>query len=229
MFGFVLPVLALFATTSSQAIPVTLSGNTVEYTFDDSLMGLFGTPSISGDTLFFTPVNFETQSLNGSGFALENETVNIKVSTHTGYRFGSVNLIEKGDYLLLGPGSDVDVTGQIRVFDTANPLMDITDGITPLAPLNLTGIPTRNWEASAMVDMSSWTNTTEINITVQNLLLAVTTAPSSLAFVEKKFIGLSTSVSPVPEVETWAMMLAGVGLIGLQLRRSKRSSARIIR
>ena len=33
-----------------------------------------------------------------------------------GYLFSKVGLHESGDYLLLGSGSQADVTGQIRVF-----------------------------------------------------------------------------------------------------------------
>jgi hypothetical protein len=34
---------------------------------------------------------------------------------------------------------------------------------------------------------------------------------------------LSAPIAPVPEPETWAMMLAGLGLLGLSLRRRKRN------
>jgi len=37
--------------------------------------------------------------------------------------------------------------------------------------------------------------------------------------VEKKFVGLSFVTTPVPEAETYAMMLAGLGLIGFVVRR----------
>lgn len=207
---------------AAYAASVTLIGNNVDFTFDDSLMGLFGQPKIAGDTLYFLPVNFEAQSLNGSGLGFTRDTINIEVTAHTGWNFNSVNLLERGDYLLLGNGSMVDVTGQIRVFDTAMPLTELVDGITPSSPLTMTGVPTKNWDANASVDVSAWNTATKLNVTIENLLLASTTSSNSLAFVEKKFAGLTLITTPVPEANTYTMMLAGMGLVGFMVARRKR-------
>jgi hypothetical protein len=211
------------------AAPVTLSGSTVDFSFDDALLGLFGPASVSGDTLYFTPVAFEAQSLNGAGFALSNDTVNISVTAHDGWSFDSVGLSERGDYLLLGSGSTADVAGQMRVFDIAAPLTDISAPIAALSPLNLTGVPTHNWDAQASIDLSGWESTRSINVTVENLLLASTAATPSLAFVEKKFVGLTpftmATPAPVPEASTYAMMLAGLGLVGWMGMRRRVTSA----
>lgn len=209
-------------TGAAYAASVTLTGNNVDFTFDDTLTGLFGQPQIAGDTLFFTPVNFEAKSLNGAGYAFTNDTVNITVTAHSGMLFDSVNLLERGDYLLLGSGSSADVTGQVRVFDTAMPLTDLTSSITPSSPLNMTGVPTKNWDANASVDVSAWNTATTLNVTIENLLLASTSSPESLAFVEKKFAGLSLITTPIPEAETYTMMLSGLGLIGFMVSRRKR-------
>lgn len=208
-------------TGAAYAATVTLTGNNVDFTFDDTLMGLFGQPQIAGDTLFFTPINFEAQSLNGSGLGFTKDTINIQVTAHSGWNFDSVNLLERGDYLLLGNGSTVDVTGQIRVFDTAMPLTELTDSITPTSAMNMGGVPTKNWNADASVDVSAWNTATKLNVTVENLLLASTSSPNSLAFVEKKFAGLSLITTPVPEADTYKMMLAGLGLIGFMVARRK--------
>lgn len=209
-------------TGAAYAATVTLTGNNVDFTFDDAMMGLFGQPQIAGDTLFFTPTNFEAQSLNGAGLGFTRDTVNIKVTAHSGWNFDSVNLLERGDYLLLGSGSTADVTGQIRVFDTAMPLTELTDSITTTGPLNMAGVPTKNWNANASVDVSAWNNATMLNVTIENLLLASTSAPSSLSFVEKKFAGLTLVTTPVPEADAATMMLAGLGLVGFVVARRKR-------
>ncbi|KVW94645.1 FxDxF family PEP-CTERM protein [Thiobacillus denitrificans] len=206
------------------AASVTLAGNTIDFSFDDALLGLFGPASVSGDTLYFTPVDFEAKSLNGAGFALTNETINIQVSAHAGWTFTTLDLVEKGDYLLLGSGSMADVAGQIRVFDIANPLTDVTSSILPAASFSQMGVPTHNWTALASTDLSAWDSVQAINVTVENLLLVSTGATSSLAFVEKKFVGLTpgmVAVTPVPEAETYAMMLAGLGLVGFAAARRR--------
>ena len=65
-------VLALSAAMLSgpvQAVPVTVVGTTVSFTFDSALSGLFGVPMVTGDALFFTPTTYMAQSFNGTGFA----------------------------------------------------------------------------------------------------------------------------------------------------------------
>lgn len=208
------------------AASVTLSGDTVDYTFDDTLLGLFGPASLSGDTLYFTPVNFQAESLNGDGYSLTNSTMNIQVSAHEGWAFSNMSLIEKGDYMLLGGASTADVAGQMRVRDLSAVLDDMTASIQTTAVLDHIGLPTTNWEAGAVIDLSAWTDTQAVNVTVQNLLLASTSGASSLAFVDKKFVGLTPTLaaiptSPVPEAHTYGMMLAGLGLIGWKIKRRR--------
>ena len=212
-------LLSQTVTGAAFAASVTLSGTTIDFTFDDAMLGLFGTASVSGDSLYFTPTDFVAQSSNGAGYVLTNETINVQVTAHQGYSFSSFDFSEKGDYLLLGSGSSVDVTGQVRLFDVANPFVDITSSLAPVAPLTQVGVPTHDWVAQTSTDLSAWNTANTINVTVENLLLASTTAPNSLAFVEKKFVGLNFVTTPVPEAETYAMMLAGLGLIGFVVRR----------
>jgi len=213
------------------AASVTLAGTTVDFTFDDALLGLFGPASVAGDTLYFTPVAFRAQSLNGAGFALANDTMNVRVAAHGGWSFAGMDLLERGDYLLLGAGSMADVGGQIRVFDVASPLAELDASISASAPLDLSGLPTHNWQAAATLDLSAWNDAQTLNVTIQNLLLASTGASPSLAFIEKKFVGLTPAmleVTPVPEAETYAMMLAGLGLVGWAARRRRGKSEKQI-
>jgi hypothetical protein len=206
------------------AASVTLSGDTVDFTFDDTLLGLFGPASLSGDTLYFTPVAFQAESLNGAGYALGNSTLNVQVTAHEGWMFSNIALNEKGDYMLLGAGSTADVAGQIRVLDVAAPLTDVTAAIQPTAALGNMGLPTSNWEAGAVADLSGWSDAQTLNVTVQNLLLASTSAASSVAFLDKKFVGLTptmAAIAPIPEAHTYAMLLAGLGLVGWRIRRHR--------
>ncbi|MDP3584860.1 MAG: PEP-CTERM sorting domain-containing protein [Thiobacillus sp.] len=206
------------------AASVTLSGDTVDYTFDDTLLGLFGPASLSGDTLYFTPVTFQAESLNGDGYSLTNSTMNIQVSAQEGWALSNMSLIEKGDYMLLGGASTADVAGQMRVRDLSAVLDDMTASIQTTAVLDHIGLPTTNWEAGAVIDLSAWTDTQAVNVTVQNLLLASTRDASSLAFLDKKFVGLTPTaipISPVPEAHTYGLMLAGLGLIGWKIKRRR--------
>lgn len=219
-------IFLLSQTLSSAAFAasVTMAGNTVDFTFDDAMLGLFGQASLSGDTLFFNSGNFKAMSLNGVGYALTNDTMNIRVSAHAGLVFSAIDLVEKGDYLLRGSASTAEVTGQVRILDIAKPLVDVTASILPAGPLDQTSASTQNWVAGASADLTSWNSAQAINVTVENLLLASTGATSSLAFVQKKFVGLTPTmlaVTAVPEAETYTMMLAGLGLVGLAVMRRR--------
>jgi hypothetical protein len=93
------------------------------------------------------------------------------------------------------------------------------------APLTVTttlaNLQTTNWQANAAIAIpTNWSN--GVNLTIENILLASTSQAGSLAFVEKKFVGNSVVITPVPEAETYAMMLAGLGLIGFMVGRRNR-------
>jgi hypothetical protein len=206
---------------SAHAIPVTLVGSDVDFTFDNSLTGKYGQPVVSGDTLYFTPTTFIAQSSNGVGYVLTPETINISATAHTGKTIGTANLAERGDYLLLGSSATADVTGQLRAFDVANPGVDMSSAITPTSALNLSGVPSKNWFAAATVDVSSWKTAKTLNFTLENFLLASTTNPDSLAFVQKKYAGLTIMTSAVPEAQVSMLMLAGLGFVGFTVVRSR--------
>ncbi|MGA9163896.1 MAG: FxDxF family PEP-CTERM protein [Thiobacillus sp.] len=217
---------ATLLSCNALAVVQTLVGTNVTYVFDDALMGLYGTPILSGDSLVFTPINFKAQSTNGQGIVQTSSTINVQVYTNANYNFSAFNLTELGDYSLIGSDAQVAVGGQIRMFDLTNPpppaANQLTDPITVTAPLTVTtslaNYQTTNWQANAAIAVpTNWGN--GVNLTIENILLASTTQLGSAAFVEKKFVGNSVILTPVPEAETYAMMLAGLGLVGFMARR----------
>ena len=208
-------------TGAAFAASVTLSGTTVDFSFDDSLFGLFGQANVAGDSLYFTPVNFSAESMNGAGFDLTKQTFNVKVSAHEGWDFSSLALTERGDYLRVGEAAKVVVSGQIRAFDTVNPLAEVTSNILPTGVFQLTDdFITQNWEAKASANLVTMSAASTINVTLQNILVAQSPlGTDTLAFIEKKYAGLNVITTPVPEADTYAMLLAGLGLIGFVVRR----------
>jgi hypothetical protein len=203
------------------AAPVTLLGTTVDFSFDDALLGLFGQPTVTGDSLYFTPTGFEATALNGSGFDLVKQTANIKITAHEGYDFSSLALSERGDYLRVGNGAKVAVSGQIRVFDVMLPAVELTANILPTSAFQQTDdFITRNWTASAAANLASMSTASMVNLTLQNILVAQSPlGTDTLAFIEKKFAGVDVITTPVPEADTYAMLLAGLGLVGFAARR----------
>lgn len=96
---------ALFcACLSVQAATVTVTGDDVQFTFDDS--SVFGTASVVGNSIFFLPTNFKAQSLNGDGAATANTTLQIRIEVITdGFALRELHMLEQGDYLLNGAGA----------------------------------------------------------------------------------------------------------------------------
>jgi len=215
----------LFAIVSpaSHAALVTQCGTTLCFTWDDTQLSIFGTPSIVGDKIIFDPTTFSANSLNGQGVVTTNATVNITVDVMQGYAFDSMSLSEAGDYFLWGDNSAVSVGGQLRVRDDADTLL-VTDSITASGPFDIFNTPfdltPHNWDAAASVSLAGaeWNGVTQVVMKIENILSAYTQNGDSgplQAFIEKKEVGVEvdivTTVVPIPA----AVWLFGSGLLGL--------------
>lgn len=217
--GIALGVAAALLSGSAFAVNmVTLTGTNVSFTYDADLLGLFGTPSVSGDSLIFTPTNFFAESTS-VGYKMTNATVNVRITANEGYQFSALSLTESGDYALVGDDASVEVGGQIRVLDLGDPMAnEVTDSIVA------TGFTTTNWTASASVIVpgatAGWGGADGINVTLENILIAGTLQAGSQASVQKSLVILTA----VPEADTYAMMLAGLGLIGFMARRARKAA-----
>lgn len=232
-------IAVLGAAGSAQAAQHTLVGANFDVTYDDTQLGLFGAPTLSANSLFFTFNNFEAASENGAGLiAKQSAITGLVLTAKNGFQFGSLQLVETGVYEVQGSGDYVDVEGQFTAFDVANPIATITaDGlaISPATPLTIVGAGLKSWLGGALIDSSTlalpgMTNLfllspTRIGLTIDNTLTAYTdpngTGPRS-AYVSKNFAGVGVTVSPIPEPATSALLAAGLGV--LVLLSSRRSS-----
>lgn len=211
------------------AVPVTVAGTSVSFTFDSALSGLFGAPTVTGDALFFTPTTYVAQSFNGAGFASANQTFNITVNANPGYMMSAVNLSEDGDYYNMGAGSSVAVGGKFYVRDLESPLAPAASSkIKSTLPLtdvtSMADFETTDWTSHTNIAIpAGWGGAdgivTGVNVTIENILLAYSQNLGDAAFIEKKFVGLNVVTAPVPEPETYALLLVGLGLVGFAVRR----------
>ncbi|HEX5125598.1 MAG TPA: PEP-CTERM sorting domain-containing protein [Rhodocyclaceae bacterium] len=208
---------------SANAAQVRLDGAGFDVIYDSDALGLFGTPSLLGNTLVFSPTQFSADS-NSLSWNLTNSTVIFTLEADAGYNLGGASLVEQGDYILLGNQAEAFVGGQTRALDSRTPQIDTPVGITgaSLADLTTHDTVTVNWQATSMQTFAP--GATEVHFTIQDLLAAKASNVGNLAFVEKKYAGLTISdfaIAPVPEPQTYAMFLAGLGLIGFaRFRRS---------
>ena len=204
-----------------------LVGTYVTYTYDDTKLGLFGTPSLDGEDLVFGLVDpisgFEAQAQN-AGDMTTNWTLYVDVIANKGYQLSSFGLAESGSYQLQGSNDFVDVAGEFAVRDNGDPnFRSYATTFGPSSALNnYTNTPT-NWTAATNVLLSAtgWSgmvgNTT---LTISNLLYAEADILGA-ASITKDFVRISAITTPVPEAETYAMMLAGLGLVGFMARRTR--------
>lgn len=230
-------VLGLFITSPAFAAIQTITGANFDLVYDDTKLGLFGTPSLAGNNIFFTPNNFKAESLNGAGVVTTNSTINgMQLVAKNGFQFGSIDLTEFGDYLMRGPESFVSVNGQLRAFDGANFAATNTSAsliVSPSTPLTIIDGFNHDWVAAASITnatasksgLTGWlSNASIVNITVENLLTAYTEAGPGpeQAFIEKKAIGVGLVVtSAVPEPGVWSSLSAGLFLLGMMASRRK--------
>lgn len=216
VMSMVAAAVTLFA-ASAQA--VTYTGTDVSFTLDTDLVGLFGTPTVSGNTLNFAPPAFSSSSADGAGYILVNQTINITVTANTGFELSGVSLLESGTYSLTGAGAYVEASGQLRVFDLDDPLNnEVTGSIVATLGQN-------TWSANpnAIIPVVGWGGADSVvsgvKVTLENLLITDSLNLGDNAIISKTFAGVTVSVSPVPEAHTYAMMLAGLGLVGMMVGR----------
>ena len=212
----ILASLISLALPTAQAAEVRLDGAGFDVIYDDSLLGLFGTPSLLGQSLIFTPTTFSALSTD-AGWAFTNATIGLTLVADDGFTLAGANLVERGDYLKFGASSTVFVAGQTRSFDLRTPAVETTALISGAGPtaLSVHDLPViTNWEASSSQTFAG--AATEVHYTIQNLL-AANAGVGGLAFIEKKYLALNVEtlvVSAVPEANQYAMLLVGLGFIG---------------
>lgn len=218
--------LLVLGSAQANAATVTLAGEHFTISYDTAVLGLFGAPQLIDSSLVFAPggaPGFSAQA--GNGFDFTNSTFSFSIAAEPGYKLSGFNLFEAGDYFLIGSSSQVSVGGQLRVKPLGGAAL--TAAITPAAPLTThTSFPsfaTSNWEAAASVRPTTSLSTAVVSL--ENILGAF--APigqGGYAFVEKKNVELSFTLMPIPEPESYAMLFAGLGMIGLVARRRRQHS-----
>lgn len=225
--------------SSASAAQVSLSGATVEFSFDDSfLSSLFGSYSVSGDTLSFSPTTFSAQQI-GLGLALKNATTPlITVSAKSGYLLTALDLFEQGDYSRVQNGSDttfVSLGGQFIVNDTQTSITVTNpfDSVTTISSLiALSPWSTTNWTATGEVDLSPVDSAT---VKVESLLMAGVVVGSGLnmAFIEKNLLKIGVSTMPevmqIPVPLPASVWTFGVAVMGFLYTRRRADSVKTVR
>lgn len=219
------PLAAVFllaiAAAQANAATVTLDGEHFTISYETEVLGLFGTPELIDSTLVFAPggtPGFSARTSNGIGFT--NATFSFKIAADPGYKITGFNLLEAGDYFLVGSSSEVSLSGQLRVKPVGTSAL--TAPIVNAAPLttqtSFQSFTTTDWEAAASV--SPTTSLSSAKVSIENMFYSfASSSQRGYAFIEMKNVELGFVLTPIPEPASYAMLLAGLGMMGFVARR----------
>lgn len=217
----------LLLCSSAFSATQTLSGTTVDFQFDDALTGLFGVPTIAGDTLLFTPSSFSAQALNNSGAALTFSNINIQIDAKAGFNLSTARLDESGVYILDSPGGGgtaptVLVNGQVTsTAVNSNPTNNLASPITAVAGFGSTGLASQAWQAFANADLASL-NSNSLIVTIGNILRASASNLNDTAFINKNRVTLNVGTTAIPiPASVWLFGSAILGLVAAGRRRDQ--------
>lgn len=227
---------ALAGVLGGNAQAVTLSGATVDYSFDDTALdALFGTFSVllGTDTLQFLPLTWKTTSpsilfpTGGIDSLLNAITPLITVTAKTGYTLNKMSLYERGDYkrVQFYPGNStyVSVAGQFIVNNVVHQTGadDVGESDGELDHVKIIDPPsgsslTQPWDLEASTFVSGdWAV-----FQVQNAVTVASANVFNSAFLHKKAIEITvgTTVVPLPPA-AWMLGSALVGLVAVGRRK----------
>ena len=219
-----------FATTYFSTPQV---GDTVVYSDVQDQDDLFGAPTLTGDTLTFTPQGFKAQAEGLFGADLTDGFLSTLIEAKPGESIQGFTLTEAGAFRLTAAGGagtaatavDVSVIIKATVLATDDAsfntpvLLEVDESIFSANVAD--GALGRSWRNSVNVDIASLAagagvvgNVTKVRLTLDNQLEA-TSELGTIAFIDKKAIGGVTITVPEP---TSALFVLGAGAMLLRRR-----------
>ncbi len=234
---------------SAQAAIVQVDNPSVNYIleYDDTLLGLYGAPTISvtGNVEYTPSEDFRAASgfgfcstpFTGSPFCNVGSELNLTLIARSGFAFDSISLTEGGAYMKKGASASVGVGGLMDVFEGGTIGGEYAFGSIIAGTTFVADNIFHPWTASAFADLtgSNWNGINTIDIVVDNSLTAFT-APSSSdeAEIQKEYVAAGVSLGidmnggaggavPVPAA-VWLFASGLFGLVGVARRKGRQSA-----
>jgi hypothetical protein len=208
-------VMLALGASSAMAVPVTLHGTHIDIVYDTTDLGLYGTPSLVGDLLSWTPSGF-TAKRNGGPTSLTS-TTSVMIYAHTGFDIASLSFSEGGSYIKNSSTGGVAAAGTVNVAVQSPPSPTMSFGFGTGSLSQGSG----SWSAGTG-PISFGAGAKVVSFYVSNTLMAVGGGVAGLGNqISKNTPTISFVVASVPEPETYAMLLAGLGAVAFLARRRK--------
>jgi hypothetical protein len=211
---------AICVTQTARAAAVSQCGPTICYAYDDAqaAVGLYGQPTLIGDSLRFLPQNFRAQSDDGQGIVTTQASFFFdNVYTISGDAIEKIMITEFGDYEITN-GDRVSDELTLEAFNNLgagtaleNEIFAATGGSTGL----------QTWLIDNTLDVSTQFLSNDINLTVTNLVQAETDALGETAWIQKKVKIQAVSITAVPLPAGAWLMMSALGALGGLTRRKK--------
>jgi hypothetical protein len=189
--------------------------------------GLFGTPTLVGDTFYFTPVSFVANATNGATVQVT-DTFEVDLFVHSGYKFDAIQIAEYGDYSITNTGtpvgtSSVDANGVLRVDEIGGlARFDVQNLAFPALPVASAAATSGLWQGDGMSNLTlleGGTPFTQIHLKVTNDLIAISGGQGQVAEIRKTVFGGMMAVTIVPTPGTLGL-LGAAGFLAARRRRA---------
>jgi hypothetical protein len=178
---------------------------------------LFGDPVPVGNSLVFFPSNFKAVSTGGVPDS-KSDKINVDILADGNQNITQINILEVGDYSILGtgPNTKATVVGTLVVTplisNGASPSFSAL-ATNPAMPVTSGGAP---WTGNASVSYTLQNGVKKIHLTLDNILQA-TSDPNTTSLIEKK-LTQGIIIEIIPEPGTIGLLLCGMPL-ALRRRR----------
>jgi len=191
---------------------------------------LYGAPLVSGDTLDFDPIGFESFSTGAGAIDITDGTLGLRVAAKPGNHIPFIDFSERGDYSLVGFSGDAVATVSATFFVNVMQV-DGVDHFIDLGPHHMgfapdggsyalddggpTPIEQGVWSGNIHIDLTQELRDRGVNvgfvtlvtIVADNTLITASMEAGNSALIQKKdFSGLAIGV---PEPGTTSILLLG--------------------